>query len=191
MSFWRQSKEPDDYYIEVIKFGVSKLNDGVTPKEVVEHLARVNSITGDNDFQIKEAVLRKYPNLERFGQYIFVGDFQLHHDFGSDYKLYLSHEAYFNYLEYIELKESRKNANSATRLAILAIVISFIATWNGIADEKGDKAERMDCMQQARTAVIQDDRPVIVADDMPLSSEMMAAVDVAYKICIRDKGIKE
>ncbi|MBB5188313.1 hypothetical protein HNQ57_002592 [Zhongshania antarctica] len=108
-----------DVYIEILRYGRSKIGKPITFQEIKSHLENkgydFDKFSAEQFFS-KLFVDRGLPRGNNPGELREEGEF------------FLEHEGYFNLLEYEELVEARRSATHATWFAAIAIVISIVST---------------------------------------------------------------
>ncbi|NKI16127.1 hypothetical protein HCU74_01720 [Spongiibacter sp. KMU-166] len=108
-----------DVYIEILRYGRSKIGEPITFDELKSHLESEGYEFDDfaaEQFFSDLFVDKGLPRGNKPGQLRNEGEF------------FLEHEGYFNLLEYEELIEARRSATQATLFAAIAIIISTVST---------------------------------------------------------------
>jgi hypothetical protein len=110
----------DDLYISILRFGKEHLEQGLTFQKLLDHLDKIKLKYDETSvivFFNELFMCKRHPEGNNVSQK------------PKDNEVYfLENEGYFKLLEYEELSEARQSSKKATTIAIIAIVISIIAS---------------------------------------------------------------
>lgn len=110
-------RNKEDFYIAMLRFGMSKMDIGFRQPELVDHLQS----EGYDVPSINSTLLYHY-----FPVTFFAKDQTGYPDPVSFY--FLRPEAYFHLLDYDSMESARKTAKEARIFAIVSILLTLIAT---------------------------------------------------------------
>jgi hypothetical protein len=108
----------EDIYVQMLRFGKSKLLDGFRLQELVDYL---NNLSGQNSYSRNSNILTQYFNVVYFSN-----DDATTYPPNNGQIFYIRPECYMQLLEHDNMLQARKESKEARVYAIVAIVVSVI-----------------------------------------------------------------
>ena len=158
----------DNLYIDVLKFGKLKIQEGTKFKELKDHLKGIGYEykTEENEKHWQRLFYDTFSGLEG------TTSARLDSESGEETLSFMEMDAYFRLLEHEELKNARNSSLLATIFAIIAIGLSIFATMESVYYSK-QQLESSISIDQLKTLQIDQDELNSKLDKLILNTSIM------------------